>query len=74
MSYYNGMLAKFWPVIFFLEVTANLIIEAIQQRFVELTKAYKSYARAFVWLSSYWYLVVFLKHSLTDEKIKENRI
>ena len=68
MSYYNGTLAKFWPVIFFfldkVKVTAdNLTIETIQQRFVELTKAYKPYARAFVWLSSYWYLVVFLKRS-----------
>jgi len=28
------------------KVTANLTIEAIQERFVELTKAYKSYALA----------------------------
>ena len=46
---YNCTLAKFsTSTSDKVKVTANLAIEAIQERFVELTKVYKSYALTFL--------------------------
>lgn len=51
-----------------MKATANLTIEAIQNRFVEITKAYKSYVTPFLHIY-YTYLILC---RLTDNTIREN--